>query len=695
MTPLSQQQLAQAERHFRNKQLGPAEALLNTVIEREPTLARAFELLGYIRGNQGQLDACEALLAKATALPGGCAPEVFFYLGRVQLQLGRAQDAVSAFERCIQNAGEHFETLHELGVAWSALGDDAKALDAFRRAEKKNPRSPEVQANMGDCLSALQRFGDALGRYDRAVALEPRFVRAWSGRGDALARLQRQKDALDSYARALALAPDDAPSWMGRATTLMLMDRHAEALAACEQVGRLAPDTDYLAGTWLLAAMYMVQWKDWPARVADLRKRVDEGRKAAPPFSLIPTPIDSATLLRAAQTCVADQYPTQATPTFKPRTTGRKLRVGYFSSDFRQHAVSLLMARMFECHDRSRFEWYGFAIGQHAPDAMSARIAAAFDRFEQAGRRDDAGIAALARELEIDIAVDLNGHTAGSRPMIFAHRAAPVQVNYLGFPGTTGSAYIDYIVADDTVIPPSRHAHYTEKVVSLPGSYQVNDNTKRIGDDAGTREQHGLPAAGFVFASFNNLYKLTPPLFDVWMRLLQGVPGSVLWLIEGDAAAQARLLDEARERGVDASRIVWAPRMEVASHLARHAHADLFLDSLYYGAHTTCSDALWAGLPVLTMAGETFASRVSASLLNAVGLPELVTHELADYEAQALRWARSPDALADLRQRLRAQRTTTPLFDTEGFAHRIETAYEAMWERHATGLPPAPLQIEA
>lgn len=692
MTPLSQQQLAQAERHFRSGQPGPAEALLNTVVEREPSVARAFELLAYIRGNQGQLDACEALLAQATALPG-CAPEVFFYLGRVRLQLGRARDAVNAFERCIQQAGEHFETLHELGVAWSALGDDAQALDAFRRAEKKNPRSAEVQANMGDCLSALQRFGDALGRYDRAVALEPRLARAWSGRGDVLARLQRKQDALDSYARALALAPDDAPSWMGRATTLMLMDRHAEALAACEQVGRLAPDTDYLAGTWFMAAMYMVQWKDWPARVADLLERVDEGRKAAPPFSLITTPASGATLLRAAQTYAADQYPAQATPTFKPRTPGRKLRVGYFSNDFRQHATSLLMARLFECHDRTRFEWYGFAIGEHAPDAMGARIGAAFDRFEQAGKRDDAGIAALSRELEIDIAVDLNGYTAGSRPMIFAHRAAPVQVNYLGFPGTLGSDCIDYIVADDTLIPPSQHAHYTEKVVSLPGSYQVNDNTRRIGDDAGTREAHSLPAAGFVFASFNNLYKLTPPLFDVWMRLLQGVPGSVLWLLAGDAAAQARVLEEVRARGVDASRIVWAPRMEVASHLARHAHADLFLDSFYCGAHTTCSDALWAGLPVLTLAGETFASRVSASLLHAIGLPELVTRDVAGYEAQALRWATSPAALADLRQRLRTQRTTSSLFDTELFARRIEAAYQAMWTRHEAGLAPEPLQM--
>lgn len=692
MTTLSQQQVAQAERYFRSGQLAPAEALLNQVIEREPTVVRAVELLAYIRGSQGQLEACETLLVRAVMLPG-CAPEVFFYLGRVHLQLGRAQDAVSAFERCIQESGDHFESLHELGVAWNALGENLKALDAFRRAERKNPRSPGLQANMGDCLSALRRFGDALGRYDLALALEPTLARAWSGRGDVLAHLQRGRDALDSYAHALSLAPDDAPSWMGRATTLMLMDQHAEALVACEKVDQLAPDTEYLGGTWLLASMHMVRWDDWAARVGNLQRQVDKGHKAATPFSLFTTPADGATLLRASKIYAQDQYPKQEGASFRLRAAGRKLRLGYFSNDFRNHATSLLMARLFELHDRTRFEWYGFAIGHHAPDAMTTRIASAFDRFDQVGNRDDAGIVALARELEIDIAVDLNGYTAGSRPMIFAHRAAPVQVSYLGFPGTMGCDYIDYIIADETVIPPAHHAHYTEKVVSLPGAYQVNDNTKRIADDAGTRDQHGLPVRGFVFASFNSLYKLTPPLFDIWMRLLQCLPGSVLWLLAGNPAAQTNLLNEARSRGVDPGRIIWAPRVDVASHLARHAHADLFLDSFYCNAHTTCSDALWAGLPVLTLAGETFASRVSSSLLNSIGLPELITRDVADYEAQAMRWASSPEALADLRQRLWAQRTTTPLFDTERFARKIESAYEAIWTRHADGLPPTPIQI--
>jgi predicted O-linked N-acetylglucosamine transferase (SPINDLY family) len=691
MSPLTQQQVAQAERHFRSGQLQPAEALLRQVIDREP-VARACELLAYIRGNQGQFEACEALLAKAVALPGS-APEVLFYLGRVQLQRGRAREAVDSFTHCIERAGEHFESLHELGVAYGALGDDEQALAAFQRAERKNPRSPEVQANMGDCLVALQHFAEALNRYDRALALDARQARAWSGRGDALARLQRRQEALDSYGRALALAPADSTSWMALATTLMLMAHYAEALAACEKVARLAPDTDYLHGTWLLASMYMGRWDGWAQRVEETVTRVDAGRKAAPPFSLVATPAGPATLLRSARTYAQDQFPPQPPVEFKPREPGRKLRVGYFSNDFRHHATSQLMARLFECHDRAGFEWFGFAIGQHAPDAMSARIAAGFDHFEQVGERHDAQIAARARELEIDIAIDLNGHTEGSRPNIFAHRAAPLQVNYLGFPGTMGCDYIDYIVADATLIPPDHYPHYTEKVVVLPGSYQVNDDTKRIGDDPGSRESHGLPPQGFVFASFNNLYKLTPPLFDVWMRILQKVPGSVLWLLEGNAGAQANLMNEVRARGVDPGRIVWAPRMELAGHLARHAHADLFLDSFYCNAHTTCSDALWAGLPLLTLAGETFASRVSASLLHAVGLPELVTSSTAEYEASALMLATSPAALADLRARLWAHRATMPLFDTVLFARRIETAYAAMWARHREDLAPDHLTV--
>jgi predicted O-linked N-acetylglucosamine transferase (SPINDLY family) len=687
------QQMAQAERHFRAGQAALAEDLLRKVIARDPRVAKAYELLAYICGNRQDLTACEEFLEKAAALPQ-CSPEALFYLGRAQLQRGRAREAVESFGRAMKLAGEFFEGLHELGVAHSALSAHEPALQAFRRAERLHPRSRELQSNLADTLAALQQFGPALQHYDRALTLDPKFVQAWANRGTVLTELGRGPEALESYERALTLAPEDVPTWMNRAATLTVLKRHAEALACYDEVARLAPDTDYLRSQRLHAAMFVCRWDGWAQQVDDIVARVEAGEKAAMPFALTAAPASSATLLKCARNFALDKHPSRGpAASAAARDPARKLRVGYFSTDFREHPVSQLIARVLECHDRHRFEWFGFALGPPARDEMGTRIAAAFDHFSQVGDRSDAAIAAMARDAGIDIAVDLNGFTEGARPDIFARRAAPVQVNYLGYPGTMGCDYMDYIVADATLIPPGDYDCYSEKVVVLPGSYQANDNTKRISEAVTTRARMGLPPDGFVFACFNSNYKITPDVFDVWMRLLRNVPGSVLWLLQGNADAQRAIEAEARQRGIDPERIVWAQRMPLAEHLVRHAHADLFLDTFHYNAHTTGGDALWSGLPVLTLAGPTFASRVCASLLGAVGLPELVTHSVEAYEALATTLATSPQRLAELRGRLQANRKTMPLFDSTQFARRIEAAYEAMWDRHQRGLAPDHIRI--
>jgi len=690
------QQMAQAERHFRAGQAALAEDLLRKVIARDPRVAKAYELLAYICGNRQDLAACEEFLEKAAALPQ-CSPEALFYLGRAQLQRGRAREAVESFGRAMKLAGEFFEGLHELGVAHSALGAHEPALQAFRRAERLHPRSRELQSNLADTLAALQQFGPALQHYDRALALDPKFDQAWANRGTVLTELGRHSEALESYERALVLAPEDVPSRMNRAATLTVLKRHAEALACFDEVARLAPDTDYLRSQRLHAAMFLCRWDGWAQQVDDIVARVDAGEKAAIPFELTALPASAATLLKCARNYAQDKHPLRAPGAAAgavPRDPARKLRVGYFSTDFREHPVSLLIARMLECHDRDRFEWFGFALGRSARDETGARIAAAFDHFSHVADLSDEAIAAMARDAGIDIAVDLNGFTEGGRTDIFAWRAAPVQVNYLGYPGTMGCDYMDYIVADATLIPSGKYDCYAEKVVVLPDSYQPNDNTKRIAEALTTREEVGLPPDGFVFACFNNTFKMTPDVFDVWMRLLRSVPGSVLWLFQGNADARRAIEAEARQRGVEPERFVWAPRMpQLAEHLARHAHADLFLDTFHFNAHTTASDALWSGLPVLTLAGATFASRVGASLLGAVGLPELVTHSVDEYEALALSLATSPQRLAELRGRLQANRKIMPLFDSALYARRMEAAYEAMWDRHRRGLAPDHIRI--
>jgi protein O-GlcNAc transferase len=686
-----EKQIALAEDYFRNGQIAMAETLLRHVIARK-AVSKAHELLAYICGNRGELDACEALLRKASALPGASA-EAIFYLGRIELQRGRAQDAVASFERSIAMAGAYFEALHELGVAHVALGNHARALIAFKAAEKKKPGSPELHFNIGRSLEEMRRFDEALAHYDKALQLDAEAAHVWANRGVALAELQRHQEALASYDRAMAMEPGDVLTLMNKATTLNELKQHRQALACLDQVRELAPDTDYLQGHWVHTKMLACDWRGLEQALAELIDSVDRGAKASLPFPLLATPASPSTLLASARLHANDKHPARPLKAFPPRADNQKIRLGYFSADFHEHATAQLMAGLFERHDRDRFELFAYSWGPRTKDAMQHRLMAAFDHFVDVSAHSDEEVASMARTAGVDIAVDLKGFTKDCRPGIFAHRAAPLQINYLGYPGSMGCDYIDYVVADETLIRLDDFESYAEKVLLLPNSYQANDDTKPIAPTATTRAEHGLPDQGVVFACFNNNYKITPALFDVWMRVLSKVPGSVLWLLRGNEDACEALQAEAAARNVDPARLVWADHVALPEHLARHTHADLFLDTLHYNAHTTCSDALWAGLPVLTMAGPTFASRVSASLLKACGLYELITHTVSDYEELALSLAASPGRLAEVRDRLMASRTECPLFDTALFAKRLEAGLHAMWARHRQGMAPDHIRV--
>lgn len=708
--------LATAEHYFRSGQVQLAEVVLRQVLERDPKSSRACELMAYIHGNRGDLAGCEALLRQACSL-AGASPEAFFYLGRVQLGRQQARDAVQSFERTIELAGPSFEALHELGVAWSKLGEHRHALDAFERAGRQRPSSADLQFNIGRTLEELHRFEPAVAAYDRALQLEPRQPAVWATRGVALMELQRAADALASFDRALALAPDDVDALLNKAAALKHLKRRGEALACYERALQLAPETPDLKGEWLQTRMQLCHWEGLDAALADLLPRAARGERVSAPFPMLATPADSATLLAACRAYALDKYPpmerevqaaqeglADARPAVNNGagvaaagdgngTGNPKIRLGYFSSDFHDHATSQLMARVFECHDRARFELIAFSFGPQVQDAMRERVERAFDRFIDVSAKGDAEVAAEARELGIDIAIDLKGFTTHARTGIFARRAAPIQVSYLGFPGTMGCDYIDYLIADASLIRPGDGQHYSEKIALLPDCYQANDDSKQIAGAVPSREQLGLPAEGFVFCCFNSNYKITPAAFDIWMRLLQRVAGSVLWLYRGDEEAARRLQAEAQARGIDPERLVWAEHAALPEHLARHACADLFLDTFDYNAHTTSSDALWAGLPVLTLEGATFASRVGASLLRAVGLPELVCGNADEYEAKAFELATSPQSLAATRQRLGELRTSSPLFDSRLFTRRLEAAFATMHDRRRQGLAPADFAV--
>lgn len=515
---------------------------------------------------------------------------------------------------------------------------------------------------MGLALQALKRLDEALASYDKALALKPNYADAYINRGNALKDLNRLDEALASYDKALALKPNH----------------------------------DFLLGTLLHTKMMVCDWSGLSERLRSYEENLRDFKKITTPFPVLAL-LDTPELHRQAAKIYADTtYPrNNRLGQIKKRAKNHKIRLGYYSADFYNHATAYLMAELFEIHDTSKFELFGFSFGPNKQDETHKRISLAFDNLFEFRNKSDLEIAQCSRELGIDIAIDLKGFTTGSRPGIFAEVCAPIQANYLGYPGTMSVDYIDYFIADKTVIPTEQQCNYAEKIVYLPNSYQVNDSERKISDRIFTKKELELPDSGFIFCCFNNNYKILPVTFDVWMRLLKAVEGSVLWLLEDNPTAAKNLRREAEVRGVDSSRLVFAKRIPLDEHLARHRLADLFIDTLPYNAHTTASDALWAGLPVLTCMGKSFASRVAASLLNAIELPELITNTKAEYEASAIELASNLEKLSKLKLKLKRNRLTKPLFNTTLFATHLEAAYVAMYERYQADLAPESIEIRA
>ena len=576
------------------------------------------------------------------------------------------------------------------------MGRFKEALHDYDQAIQLAPEDAEAWSNRGSVLSQLECQDEAIASCQQALSLNPQLAEAHNNLGNALKLSGRFEEALACYGRALALPKPCLNAWGNRAALLTLFKYREEALADYEQAFARNPGEDFLFGSYLSAKMALCRWDSLTENRAVYAQKIRNHLRVTQPFVALALLDDPALHQQAAQTYVAAKCPANPEPgPISKRPPAGKIRIGYYSADFHNHATAWLMAELFEIHDRERFEFYAFSFGPDVRDEMRERVAAAFDRFIDVRILRDVEVARMSRELEIDIAIDLKGYTQDSRPGIFAARAAPVQVNYLGYPGTMGADYIDYLIADATVIPKKDTRHFREKVVWLPHCYQVNDRHRAISPRVFSRTELGLPEDAFVFCCFNNSYKILPEVFDRWMRILAAVEGSVLWLLADQATTETHLRRKAEMRGVRENRLVFAQRMLLADHLARHRAADLFLDTLPYNAHTTASDALWAGLPVLTCTGRSFASRVAASLLKAIGLPELVTDTPAAYEEKAIALARCPTALQALREKIAANRLSAPLFDTPLFARHIEAAYATMFARYQADLPPTHFSVKA
>jgi predicted O-linked N-acetylglucosamine transferase (SPINDLY family) len=644
--------------------------------------------------------------------------------GLVLHRQGKLADAERCYGEVLQRQPKHFDALHLLGViarqtrrtergvelikraiglnpkvaaAYGNLGNalmdlkrPAEALASYDKAIALKPDVAEAHYNRGNALRELKRPVEALVSYDKAIALKPDVAEAHSNRGNALMDLKRPAEALASYDRAIALKPDFAAAHNNRGNSLRNLKRLAEALASYETAIALKPDFEFLYGNLINTKMMICDWSNLETKIAQLVHKVDRAEKVSQPFPLLAATNSPELQRKAAEIYALARYPLNlALPKIAKRQRRNKIRIGYFSSEFRNHPTAFLTAELFEQHNRSQFEVAAFSLGIDTRDDMRRRLEAAFDKFLDVRNRSDRDVASLARNLEIDIAVDLGGFsTKDCRMGIFSMRAAPMQVNYLVYAGTTGAEYIDYLIADSTLIPASNQKYFSEKIVYLPNSYQANDRKRRIADKTFTRAEVGLPEDAFVFCCFNNNFKIAPEVFDCWMRILKRVDNGVIWLFEGNTKATSNLRKEAEIIGVHPERLIFAKPMPLSEHLARHRLADLFLDTLPYNAHTTASDALWTGLPVLTHIGETFAGRVAASLLNAIGLSELVATTPQAYEALAIELATHPENLAAIKSKLATNRLTTPLFDTQTFTRHIEAAYTMMYERYQADLPP-------
>ncbi len=668
----------------------PAEALAScdTAIALKPDYAEAYSNRGTALQDLKRPEEAVANYDRAIALKPDFV-EAYYNRGNALKDLKRLEEALASYDKVIGLKPDFAEAYSNRGIALHELKRSEEALASYDKAIALKPDSAEAYSNRGIALHDLQRPEDALASYDRAIALKPDYAEAYCNRGIALQHLKRTADALASYDKAIALKPDYAEAYNNHGSVLNDLKRPEEALASYDRAIALKPDLAEVEGLRLHTKMHLCDWSNFENECAHLISAVRNGKENTQPFPFLALPSSSDDQLQCARLYIANKHPPSDKPIWRgERYNHDRIRVAYASADFRQHPVSLLMAGMLECHDKSRFDITAISFGPDDSSEMRQRLKAAFEHFIDAKTYSDNQISSLVKELEVDILVDLMGFTGDSRTGLFARRPAPIQVNYLGYPGTMGTQYIDYIIADRIVIPEDQQDFYAEKVVYLPNSFQPTDRKRRIADKTFTRAEAGLPQEGFVFCCFNSNYKITPGVYDSWMRILNHVDDSILWLVAQSPTVERNLRNETVARGVNAERLIFAPLMALPEHQARLRLADLFLDTLPYNAGTTASDMLWAGLPVLTRIGDTFVGRMAASVLNAIRMPELVTTTPEAFEQMAIDLATHPEKMATIKHKLTENRLTTPLFDTKLFTKHIEAAYTAMYERHKADLAP-------
>jgi len=624
-------------------------------------------------------------------------PMVALNLGNAHKALGQVDQALECYGNAISLNPHYAEAWSNRGDALCVAGRVSEAIVNYNEAIRLNPTNHEAVHNLGLTYIEAKRFDEGLELIKQALILKPDFAIAYNSLGIALARTQRIDAGIAAYHRAISLSPELADPYFNLAEALSEQRQFTEAIKQYALAVARSVKPVSKIGAMLHTKMKICDWKDHAPLVHQLLTGLNDNGCVVSPFTILGLPSSATEQQRCAKNFADKVYPVDPksmNASFPlSRMDNEKIRIGYLSSDFYGHATAYLMAELFELHDRTRFEIVMFSYGRGPNDEMRTRLINATNAYHDVHALSDAQIAEKIRACEIDILVDLKGHTQDARLGPLTYRPAPIQAHYLGYPGTLGTRFIDYLIADHYLIHDEDYDNYSEKIVHLPGSYQVNDRQRTISSKITRRSEHGLPEDAFVFCCFNNNWKITPEIFDVWMRLLNKNPDSVLWLLEDNPLAAENLRHEAGNRGIDPTRLIFAPKLPLQEHLARHQHADLFLDTPYYNAHTTASDALWAGLPVLTVQGSTFAGRVGGSLLSALNMPDMIAPDLEAYERKAHEISMNPKLAEALRTRLKSNIETAPLFDTPKFARGLERTYEKMMIRWLQGLAPDHIRI--
>jgi predicted O-linked N-acetylglucosamine transferase (SPINDLY family) len=602
-------------------------------------------------------------------------------------QQGNIEVAARLFQEVLTTDAENAAALYSLGLNALNSGNLLEALSLCERGVKVAPVFAPLRLIYAAVLQALDQKEEALQSYAKALEIDPDYVTALINSGALLRSMFRHREAIERFNHVLSIEPTNLTA-LANCGILLTEFRQSElAIGMFKRLISLAPDYDYALGLLLYEELHLCDWQDFELLSKQIIEKIRSGRRACKSLAFMSISDFAADHQRVAQLFAQQYCPKQSVSYWQgERYRHKKIKLAYVSPDLREHPVGHLMAGVFELHDKQRFETIAISLGINDGSRLRARMLKTFDHFIDAQYMSSKQIVQVMREMEIDIAVDLSGYTSDSRSDVFAQRPVPVQVNYLGYPGTMGTEFMDYILADQYVIPENQQQYYNEKVIYLPDSYLPTDSSIQISERTPTREECGLPANGAIFCSFSNDYKISPPIFGVWMRLLQQVPGSVLWLVSRNDISQRNLCLSAERLGVDSARLIFAGRVPlVEDHLARYRLADVFLDTHPYNAHTTAADALMVGLPVVTYMGNAFPARVAGSLLHAIGLPELIAYTLEEYEQIALRLVTTPSLLADIKVRLMANKATYPLFDSESFTRNLETAFIAMYRQAQLG----------